>query len=149
METFETYMFLHVSAALIWVGGSLLAAVFTERAKKADPAHRLGIAGDLAFASRRVFGPAAMATLVFGVLMVLDADAVDFSDAWISIGLGVIALSMVLGMGYLGPQSRRLVAELEAGEDGTARLGSISRVALVNDAALLVAVWAMVFKPGL
>ena len=150
MDVFEIYQFLHVTTAIVWVGGGIFGAIFTRRAASAAPAHRLGIARDLACVSKRVFGPMAVLTLVFGVLMVLDRDAIGFDQTWISIGLGAIVLSIALGAAYLGPQSDALVADLEADADGALdRLRRISLASAVNIAILLVAVWAMVAKPGL
>lgn len=151
METFEIYKFLHVSMAIIWVGGGIFGAILTARAKTASPAHTLGIARDMAFVSGRVFAPAAILTLVFGVLMVLDADVFEFEQTWIAIGLGAIVVSIALGAGFLGPQSGKLLAELESGDEaaGRARLRTIARVSMIDLVVLLVAVWAMVAKPGL
>lgn len=150
MDTFEIYKFLHVTTAIIWVGGGIFGAILTRRALGASAAHRLGIARDLAFVSRRVFAPASILTLVFGVLMVLDADAIEFEQAWIAIGLGAIIVSIAIGAGFLSPQSAKLVDELETGEekamDRLRRVATVSRVDLL---VLLVAVWAMVAKPGL
>ena len=150
MDTFEIYKFLHVTTAIIWVGGGIFGAVLTERAKSATPAHRLGIAKDMSFVSGRVFAPMAMLTLLFGILMVLDADAIEFEQTWIAIGLGAIVLSIVLGAGFLGPQSGKLVGELESGSDGAMeRLRRIALVSYIDLVVLLIAVWAMVAKPGL
>ena len=149
MELFEIYKFVHVTTAIIWVGGGVLGVAYTERAKKAEAGHRLGIARDMEFVALRLFNPAAIVTLIFGILMVLEADAFEFSQAWILMGIGGIAISAALGMGYLGPQARRLVGELETGDaGGEARLVAVSRVALFDLVVLLVVVWAMVFKPG-
>jgi len=150
MDTFEIYKFLHVTTAIIWVGGGIFGAILTERAKSATPAHRLGISKDMAFVANRVFAPMAVLTLIFGVLMVLEADAIEFEQAWIAIGLGAIVLSIVLGAGYLGPQSGKLVGELEENAEGAMdRLRRIALVSYADLAVLLVAVWAMVVKPGL
>lgn len=149
MDTFEIYKFLHVSLAIIWVGGGIFGAILTERAKSTNPEHRLGIARDMATVSSKVFAPAAILTLLFGVLMVLDVEAIEFQDTWISIGLGAIVLSIVLGAGYLGPQSGKLVAELESGADGAMdRLRRVALISYIDLFVLLVAVWAMVAKPG-
>ena len=150
MTKFEVFKFLHVTAAIIWVGGAILGAFFTERAKKAEPAHRLGIVRDMEFVSRRMFAPAAMAALLFGVLMVLEADVIDFDQTWIILGSGGIVVSTILGLGYLGPQAKKLAAELAAGDAAAGgRLTAISRVAQLDLFVLLVVVWAMVAKPGL
>ena len=148
MEAFEIYKFLHISFAIIWVGGGVLGIVFMERARRAETSQILGISRDMEFASNRVFAPAAMLTLLFGILMVVDFDGYTFSQTWIIIGLTAVGLSIVLGAGYLGPQSTKLVKELEAGDPGaTDRLDRIARVSYVDTAVLLIAVWAMVTKP--
>jgi uncharacterized membrane protein len=149
MELFEIYKFVHITTAIIWVGGGVLGAVYTERAKNTGAVHRLGIARDMEFVALRVFNPAAIVTLIFGILMVLEADPFEFSQAWIVMGFSGVAVSAGLGMGYLGPQVKRLVGELEAGDaESEARLSAVSRVALLDVTVLLIVVWAMVFKPG-
>ena len=150
MSKFEIYKFIHIAAVVIWVGGGVLGAILAQRAKKADPVHALGIATDMAFVSRRVFAPAAMAALVSGVLMVLDVDGIEFEQAWIAIGFGGIIASMGLAMGFIGPNARRLVAELTAENPKAAvRLRSIALAVRVDLTVMLVVLWAMVTKPGL
>lgn len=149
MTLFETLKLIHILAATAWIGGGILGLIYTERAKKAEAVHRLGIARDMEFAAQRVFSPAAGLTLIFGILMVLEHDGFEFTQAWILVGLSAIALSAIMGMGFLGPQSKRLVTEIEADDPGAVgRLRAIARVAYLDNAILLVAVWAMVFKPG-
>lgn len=150
MEVFEIYKFLHVSAAIVWVGGGIFGAILTRRALSAPPEHTLGIARDMDHVSKRLFVPAALATLLFGILMVVDAEPYGFGQAWIIIGLGGVALSIAVGAGFLGPQSEKLVEELEAGDPSAiSRLETVDKVALVDLAVLLIVVWAMVAKPGL
>jgi uncharacterized membrane protein len=151
MSTFEIYKFLHVVAAIIWVGSGILGAVFTHRARSAAPADRLDFARDMNFAAQRVFGPFSVLTLVFGILMVVEADAFGFSQMWVAMGIGAVALSSIIGVALLGPHNLKLIAELEQGsqEAATARLVTISRIELFDVLVLLTAVWVMVAKPGL
>lgn len=150
MEAFEVYKFLHIAAAIVWVGGGAVATVFAARLGAATPEHRLGFARDMEFASTRVFMPASLLTLLFGILMVVDSDVFAWEQAWVVIGLSAVVISAVLGMAYLGPQSAKLVAELEAGDPAAAeRIRGISLVSRLDLVVLFVAVWAMVVKPGL
>jgi uncharacterized membrane protein len=104
----------------------------------------------MAFVAQRVFAPMAILTLIFGVLMVLDTEAIGFDQTWITIGLTAIVLSIIVGAGYLGPQAAKLVADLEEGAEGAIdRLRRIAIVSYIDLVVLLVAVWAMVTKPGL
>ncbi len=88
MTRFEWLKFAHVLLAVIWIGGSIVGNILASRAAKADQKHRLGFVEDVTALSDRVFAPAAIGTLVFGVLMVLDTDSLSFGDTWILIGLG-------------------------------------------------------------
>ncbi len=150
MSKFEIFKFIHVAAVIIWVGGGVLGALFAQRAKKADPAHTLGIVTDMELVSRRVFAPASGVALLFGILMVLDADAIDFEQTWISMGIGGIVISMVLGMTYLGPNAKKLIPELATGDPAAGRrLNAIARVARLDLVVMFVVLWAMIAKPGL
>ncbi len=149
MSKFEVYKFLHVSLAIIWVGGGIFGAVLTERAKRADHDHKLGITRDMEFAATRVFNPSAILLTIFGILMVIESDVFEFEQAWIIMGIGGVVASAILGMGFLGPQATKLASELEGHHPGAdARLSRISQVALLDLAILVVVVWAMVAKPG-
>jgi uncharacterized membrane protein len=145
---YELLKFIHVLFAVVWVGGGLLALLFSIRTQRASREHRLGFARDMTFAADRVFAPAAMTTLLFGILMVLDASALSFGDTWILIGFGGIALSIAIGVGMLTPLSKKLVGELEGGGEGTAPLARIIQLSYLDNLILLVVVWAMITKPG-
>ena len=146
----ETYVLIHVLAAIVWVGGGTLALVFTWRTLAADREHRLGYARDIEVLSNRVFAPASIVALLFGVLLVLEIDAFEFSQTWILIGIIGLAASVVLGMGFFGPQTKKLVTEIEQNDPkAEGRLGLIAKVSVLDMAILYVVVWAMVVKPGL
>ena len=150
MSLVETYKLLHVLAAIVWVGGTVLALIFTWRALGATREHRLGLAADTLFLANRVFAPAAVIAALFGILMVLEVDAFSFSDIWIILGIGGLLLSMVLGMAFFGPQTTRLIAELTSNDPrAEGRLAIIAKVSTFDAAILVVVVWAMVTKPGL
>lgn len=150
MTKLELYKFLHVSLGIIWVGGGIFGAVLTERAKRAEPVHKLGITRDMEFAATRVFNPSAILMSIFGILMVIESNVFEFEQTWIVMGIGGVVASAILGMAYLAPQAGKLATELERGEPAAdVRLTRISRVALLDLVILLVVVWAMVAKPGL
>jgi uncharacterized membrane protein len=146
----ETYKLIHVLAAIVWVGGGTLALVFTWRALGAEREHRLGYARDMEALANRVFAPASVIALVFGILMVLDIDAFEFSQTWILIGIIALAASVVVGIGFFGPQTKRLVSEIESSDPkAEGRLALIAKMSVLDVGLLYVVVWAMVAKPGL
>jgi uncharacterized membrane protein len=152
MTAFEFAKFLHVVASIVWVGGALFIVVTGFRMPAAEPAHRVGFARDAVFLGRFVFTPAIVVALGAGVWMVLDADpAFTFSQAWVVIGLGILVVSAGIGTGFILPRTQVAIGLAESGE-GAAAAGIMRQVSLagrVNALLLLVAVWAMVYKPGL
>lgn len=150
MTLSETYKLIHILAAIVWVGGGTLMLIFTWRSLAADREHRLGYARDVKVLSNRVFAPASMVALLFGLLMVFEIDAFELSQAWILIGIIGLAASVVLGIAFFGPQTNRLVSEIEQNDPkAEGRLGLIAKVSVLDMTILYVVVWAMVFKPGL
>ncbi len=145
----ETLKFLHVFAAVVWLGGGITQTLLMRRALKADPVHRLGLAHDMSFVGSRVFGPASVAAALFGIWMVLKEPAFAFGDTWIIIGLAGFILSGAIGGAFFSPKGKLLVSQLEAGSDAaTGTLRIIGRVAVVDQLILLVVLWAMIAKPG-
>lgn len=151
MELSDVLVFVHIVAAMVWVGGGFLAAAFAGRMKTADPAHRLEYARFMQGASLRVFMPAAVVVLGAGVWLVLDVDVYEFEQMWITIGFGIVAIGAAMGPLFFKPTIAKGITAMEAGDAAGAaavmqRLGIGSRLLLILQ---FVAVWAMVAKPGL
>ena len=100
----------------------------------------------------KVFLPASLVLLLAGILMVLDTPGIDFTDAWIVIGLGGIVSTIVIGAGFLGPEAKRLADLIEQkGESDPEVVQRISRILMIGriDLTILLIVAAnMVIKPG-
>jgi uncharacterized membrane protein len=151
MDLTDVLLFVHIVAAMTWLGGGVLVAVIGGRLKTADPEHRLGFARLMQRASTGLFMPAAILVLAAGVWMVLDNDVYGFDQTWISIGLGVVAVTAAMAPLFFKPNVTRGIAAMEAG-DGPAAGAAMQRVAIGAWVALIlefIAVWAMVVKPGL
>lgn len=152
MSAFEIAKFLHVAATAIWVGGAILIVAIGFRMPAADPPHRLGFARDAVFLGRWIFTPAIVVALATGIWMVVDVDpAYTFEQVWIVLGMAVLVVSGGIGTGFILPNTRRAIQKIESG-DGPGAAGLMRRVSLagrLNAFLLLLAVWAMVFKPGL
>jgi hypothetical protein len=95
----------------------------------------------------------ALLTLLFGVLMVATEARFAFTDLWILIGFGAIAVSFVIALGFMTPADNRLAALMENHSldhpDVAAQLTTVLRLNAVDVGILTVAVWAMVAKPTL
>ena len=148
---YNVFKFLHVAAAVVWVGSGVgLVALMATMTRAGDRAGLMTVSRHLEVLGPRLFGPAAMSTLIFGVLTVLTGEW-EFTDLWIIIGLVGVAISLVF-VAVSNPQQKRLAATVqEHGPDHPDVAAISSRLRTLNMVDLLVlfiVIAAMVFKPG-
>jgi uncharacterized membrane protein len=155
LTQYNEFKFVHVLAAIIWVGGAATAQVYALLAVRTnDPVRVAAFAGDTEFVGTRIFLPASVILLVSGILTVRESGgAWGYGQGWVQFGLAVIALSIVTGAGFLGPESGRISKATKAGGVESAEVQArIRRIFLVSriELVLLVAVvFDMVVKPGM
>jgi hypothetical protein len=151
MSLHQWLLFGHILGAMAWLGGGVVLALLAARVRRStEVASYRDFAGTLTFVGPRVLMPGVIAVLVFGLWMVLEDPGWDFSMLWIQIAIGLFALAFVIGAVYLsrvGIQLGRADALDVAGQRRLVDrwLTGYGIVLLI----LLVAVWDMVFKPGL
>ena len=149
---YEWLVFLHVLAAMIWVGGAVVLGVMaTVVLRSGEPEAVARFIAGLRTIGPLVLAPATLAVLGLGVWMVLDSDAWTFGQLWLELALGVFAAAFLIGAVH---QSRSaLAAERAAGQgDHGEALRQLRRWSWgyrVIVLLLIVAAWDMVMKPGL
>lgn len=151
MDLLDVVQFVHIAAAMAWVGGAFLAAILAARTRAAEPGHALGFARGMRRFSVGLFIPAAVVVLAMGTWLVVDSSVYDFGQSWIVIGLVAVGVSLVIALTVIKPNLDRGISAMEAGSGSQVgiimrRVGIGSRASLVLQ---FVAVWAMVTKPGL
>jgi uncharacterized membrane protein len=148
---YDWLMFLHVLAAMVWVGGLVaLAALGLNVLRTGD---RDAIARFVA--SFRVVGPfvlmpAAVLVLVLGIWMVIDSAAWSFEQTWIWLALVLLAAAVLVGAVFLSRAALAAERAVSAGDhaQATQQLRRWSWGIRLILLLLVVATWAMVFKPG-
>jgi uncharacterized membrane protein len=151
-ELYDWLLFLHVLAAMVWVGGLVALTVFASLVLASGEPGAVG----RFVASLRVIGPAmllpAMASVIgFGIWLVLDSDAWSFGQTWVWLALALFGGAFIVGAAF---QSRAAIDAQRAAEAGDhdeaarqlRRWSWGMRLILL---LLVVAAWDMVFKPGL
>lgn len=145
--------FLHVLAAMVWVGGGLTLMLIGFRARSsANPDAIREFARALPYVGLRVLMPAVVIVLVTGVWLVLSSSEWHLSQFWVVLALALFAVAFLIGAIYLS----RVGIELEriAADEGA---GPAQALALLNRwligyalvlVILLVALWDMVFRPA-
>ena len=151
MELYDILQFVHVVAAITWVGGAILFHILGERVVASDdPARVQAMLDDSEHLAKRFFAPASMTVLIFGVIATING-GIGFEEPWIVGGIAGIVISIVMGAGMIGPTSARLAERMRtSGLDDEIRAG-LNRIRMLSRAdlvVLLVVVFLMVTKPG-
>lgn len=152
MTWYDFLLFVHVSMAVIWVGGSTIMQFFGLRALRAsDPMRLVDLGQDIEWIGSRVLLPASGIAVLSGVLMVVDSDFWGFGDDWILLGILLFAVTFFAGALFFGPESGRL-GRLTAAEGPTSpavqaklqRLLALTRADLM---LLFLIIFDMAVKP--
>jgi uncharacterized membrane protein len=86
-DLYDLLKYLHIVAAVVWVGSGLFVQYYSSRLRRAQDPARLGaFAKDIEAAGKQLFAPASVTVLVMGLLMVWYSPALGFSETWILIG---------------------------------------------------------------
>jgi uncharacterized membrane protein len=149
---YDWLVFVHVLAAMLWVGGITVLGAFAVRVLREREAESVGrFLGSLRRIGPLVLAPAPVLLVAFGIWAVAESDAWDFGQLWVQLGLGLFAVAFLVGAAH---QSTAAIAAERAaarGDDDEAlrRLRRWAWGMALIVVLLVVATWAMVFKPGL
>jgi uncharacterized membrane protein len=148
---YDFLKFLHVLAAVVWVGGGLALNFLGTRLVAAGTSAEIsGFARQLDWVGTRVFMPSSLVLLIAGIIMTIDAWS--FEELWIVIGIGGFLYSFINGAFFVGPLSRRtgqLLSERDDAPEVSANIQRLFFLGRIELAILVVVVWAMTMKPTL
>jgi uncharacterized membrane protein len=152
MTLYELLKFLHVFMAITWVGSGILLTILAFRAQRSnEPGELARRAADAEWVGTKILAPVSGVVLLLGIGMVLEGD-IGFTTTWILIALVGWAISAGTGAMFLGPESGRLKALIDAkGPDDVqvkARIERLLLVARIDLLLLIFVVFDMVVKPG-
>jgi uncharacterized membrane protein len=148
---YDWLLFAHVLVAMVWVGGALLLNVLAWQALRSPADGRMErFIGNLRVIGPRVFAPAVVLLLGFGIWLVLESDGWSFDQTWIQIGLALFATAFLIGVVYLSFMSLRAERAMARGDvlDAARQLRHWTWGYQVVLVVLVVATWDMVIKPG-
>ena len=154
MTRYELFKFFHVVGAIAGVGGGLGLTILGRRLVAAkDHVTLISLNEQGKALGNRLFVPAFLLTLGFGVAMVIDTPAIGFGDLWILIGFGGIVASGAVE-GLVGQRAARaFTAAVERHGMGSAQVdAAAARLTLggtLDVLVMLVVVWAMAARPTL
>jgi len=140
----------HVLAAVIWVGGSVLALTLGYYLRGRDIETRVEYTRWTEWLGPRLFAPMSIIVIIAGPLL---ADRLfDFDQTWITLGFVGWFLSFVIGVAFYPREGSRREKLIEQGGTGQAAVAaSINRVltvATIDTLIVVLVVIDMTTKPG-
>jgi uncharacterized membrane protein len=152
MTSYELWLFLHISAAAVWIGGAVTGQVFGALAQRSgDPARSAAFGQDLGRVVSWVFIPSSLVVLVSGILLTEDGNW-DWDEWFVVLGLLGWAIVAVTAFGYVRRAMRQVGARMAAEGPSPQLAGEARRILLLARFLILVlfaVVLVMVVKPGL
>ena len=102
MTWYEFWLFLHVTAVIVWIGGGAAIQIFGILTKRAaDPAKTAFFAQNVSWTVQRVLLPASLLTLASGFGLVSQGNW-DWDEPFVAYGLFAWAAVSAVAFGYLG-----------------------------------------------
>jgi uncharacterized membrane protein len=150
-DWYALFKAIHVTFAVIWIGGGVLLTINGIRAQREDdPAKVVAVAQQAAFAGEKIFAPAGLVVLAMGIAMMLNTNW-GWDKFWIVAGLIGYASTFVTGIAVLSPLAKKIEASAQANGPGhpttLALVDRILLIARVDVALLLLVILDMVTKP--
>ena len=151
MTWYEFWLFLHVLAAIVWVGGAVAIQVFGVLTKRAaDPAKTVFFAGNVSFTVLRIFLPASLVIIASGVGLTKTGHW-DWGEPFIVFGLILWAIVSLVAFGFLARAMQTAGAQLAAEGPSPAlglRMRNLVWLSRVLLGILVLIVFLMTVKPG-
>jgi uncharacterized membrane protein len=154
MTGYSWLVFVHILAAITWVGGAIMLNVLNTRSiRSKDPARLATAARETEWVGTRVIAPTTLVLLAMGITMVAVNEAWTIGQLWIILALVLFGLTFATGAFFLGPEAGRIsrLVEERGPQDPEVRrrLRRVVLVGRIDLITLIVVVWDMVVKPGL
>jgi uncharacterized membrane protein len=144
---YEFLLFVHITAAVIWLGGAFTFQVYGLAVRRGgDPEEMARFAGRAGFLGERMFVPASLVVILAGIGLMIDGNW-DWGQLWVIFALVTFAASFLTGLLVLSPMAKRIPVvgpTTPAGQELIERLFTILRIDL---AFMYTIVFAMVVKP--
>lgn len=159
MTFYEFVLIAHIVAAIVAFGIVFAYPVLQATLLRSSPASMPSLHRAQRRIGQVVITPAAIVVLLAGLYMA--SDRWELSQGWISTGIVIIVVLLGLGGAFFSPREERLAQlaerDIEASQGGEITFSreyerlnrQVAIVGAVTSVLVIVAVWAMVTKPGI
>ncbi len=115
MTLYELLLFIHIGASIIWIGSGFLSLLLaTTYDRESDEVAIKRFLHDQEWLAMRLFVPASLVVVIFGIALVIESDAWSFDQLWVVLGLIGYVATFVTGLFFIKPASERIAGEMES-----------------------------------
>ena len=147
MTWYEFLLFVHITAAVIWLGGAFTFQMYGMVVRRGGDTDEIArFAGRAGVLGERMFVPASLLVILAGIGMMIEGNW-EWGQLWIVFALVTFAASFVTGLFVISPMAKRLPGvgpATPAGQELIRRLFTVLRIDLAYMYAI---VFAMTVKP--
>jgi uncharacterized membrane protein len=147
LSWYEFLLFVHISAAVIWLGGAFTFQMYGMAVRRGGDLDEIAtFAGRAGVLGERMFVPASLVVVLAGVGMMLDGNW-DWGQLWVVFALVTFAASFFTGLLVIAPMAKRLPVLGPATPAGQELIRRIFTVIRIDLAYMYAIVFAMAVKP--
>jgi uncharacterized membrane protein len=147
MTWYQFLLFVHVAAAIVWVGGGFYVQMYCLiELRSGDSSAIARFAGNAGRLGERLFTPTSIVVLLAGIGLMIDGDW-PWGRLWVDFALVAFVGSALLGAGYLGPTAKRIAVVGPQTTEGQRLIRRVFALLRIDLMFLFAIVFAMVVKP--
>ena len=144
-------LFFHVLSVIVWMGGSIyVEALMSAASRGGDEGAYTAVFQRVGTTNRRLFNVAGVSTIVFGFWLVFDSPVWEFEMIWITMGIVLSTIAVVIDLFYATPRTdrvERMIGDPEQSEDAiNAVIKQVVNAGHARVGLLFVAFISMIFK---
>jgi uncharacterized membrane protein len=147
MSWYEFLLFVHVTAAVIWLGGAFtfqMYGLFVRRGGDTDEMAQF--AGRTGWLAERMFVPASLLVVLAGIGLMIEGSWA-WSQLWVIFALVTFGASFLTGLLVISPLAKKLPAVGPATPEGQELIRRIFSILRIDLAYMYAIVFAMTVKP--
>ncbi len=147
MTWYEFLLFMHISGAVIWLGGAFTFQMYGFVVRRGgDPEELARFAGRAGVLAERMFVPASLIVILAGIGLMIEGSW-DWGQLWVIFALVTFAASFLTGLLVIGPMAKQIPVVGPTTPAGQALIERLFTILRIDLAFMYAIVFAMVVKP--
>lgn len=147
MSWYEFLLFVHVTAAVIWLGGAFTFQMYGHFVRRGGDADEMAqFAGRTGWLAGRMFVPASLVVVLAGIGLMIEGNW-TWSQLWVIFALVTFSASFLTGILVISPLAKKLPVVGPATPEGQELICRIFSILRIDLAYMYAIVFAMTVKP--